>query len=253
MPGNSTQNHHPRSSTASRERSIARGPTARTRSWRSSMWLINQGAEAKLYHMTGQEYCGVSLPYDLVVKERVRKRYRIPPLDSRIVLSRTIHEARLLHEAKRAGVHTPTLFFIDTTRHAIVMEHIEGTRVKERLLDAPRTSLDLVVRIGADVGRLHAHGIVHGDLTTSNLILRDGDVVFIDFGLGEFSPDVEPQAVDLHLFKQALMSTHYEMTNSYWERFLEGYKTTMPASDEIIERIADIEQRGRYVERGEQQ
>jgi len=217
------------------------------------MRLVNQGAEARLYHMTGQEYCGVSLPYDLVVKERVRKRYRIPQLDERIVISRTIHEARLLHEAKRAGVHTPTLFFIDTSRHAIVMEHIEGMRIKEHLISSPRASLPVLERIGADVGRLHAHGIVHGDLTTSNIILRDDEIVFIDFGLGEFSPEVEPQAVDLHLFKQALTSTHFTMMNAYWARFLEDYKTTMPASAEVIERIADIEQRGRYVERGEQQ
>jgi len=215
------------------------------------MQLINQGAEGKIYKTDAQEYFDLALPYKLIVKERARKRYRIQELDKKIVLSRTLHEAKLLHEAKNAGVATPTLFFIDRKKHALVMEFISGERVKEMLQKHPRKYLHILSGIGEMVGRLHSHGIVHGDLTTSNIIIRGSDIVFIDFGLGEFSPEVEKQSVDLHLFKQALKSTHFKNWKIYWRRFTESYIGSHAKASDVIERIKDIEKRGRYIQRGE--
>ncbi|HOP09596.1 MAG TPA: hypothetical protein PLC12_05220, partial [Candidatus Methanofastidiosa archaeon] len=100
-------------------------------------------------------------------------------------------------------------------------------------------------------GRLHGNNIIHGDLTTSNMIHRGDEIVFIDFGLGEFSSETEKQAVDAHLLKQALKSTHFDHWERYWETFTASYCDTYERGDDVIERIADIEMRGRYVERGE--
>lgn len=216
------------------------------------MELINQGAEGKLYRASAEEVFGTPLPYELVIKERVRKAYRIPELDHRIVLSRTLHEAKLLHEAKAAGVATPVLLFVDRASYALVMEHVPGPRVKELLQEDPEGSCGLLAAIGTDVGALHEAGIVHGDLTTSNMIWREPSVVFIDFGLGEISPEIEKQAVDLHLFKQALKSTHYAHWESFWALFCDAYSARRPeAGQAVIGRIAEIELRGRYVDRTE--
>lgn len=215
------------------------------------MELINQGAEGKLYRATATEVFGMELPCGLVVKERVKKGYRIPVLDRRIVLSRTLHEARLIHEAKCAGASTPVLFFIDKKNCSLVMEYVEGMRAKELLISTPSRAEGMLMTIGKDVAALHRAGIIHGDLTTSNMIVRDDEVVLIDFGLGEFSPEVEKQAVDLHLFKQALKSTHYDRWESYWDIFCRAYRQGREDGDKIIDRIGEIELRGRYIDRSE--
>jgi len=215
------------------------------------MELINQGAEAKIYSTDFKEYFGIDKDGLLIVKERISKGYRIDELDKRLVLQRTLFEAKLLHEAKIAGVPTPVIYFIDKSIHAIVMENVVGTRVKEALQGSREVRHDILEKIGDLVGRLHSNNIVHGDLTTSNMIMTDGHIVFIDFGLGEFSSEIEKQAVDAHLLKQALKSTHFEHWEKYWKTFIGSYCRTYAKGKEVIERINDIELRGRYIERGE--
>lgn len=215
------------------------------------MQLIRQGAEAKLYVTDGPEYFGVELPSRLVLKQRVSKRYRIEQLDSRIVLSRTLHEAKLIHDAKRAGVATPALYFVDRETHSLVMEYVEGPTLKEVLQDKGLEALGLLEEVGAMVARLHKSGIVHGDLTTSNIILSGHGLVLIDFGLGESSPEIEKHAVDLHLLKQALKSTHYDLWKDYWDRVVSAYIGARDGARDVMDRIDDIELRGRYVQRGE--
>jgi len=215
------------------------------------MELINQGAEAKIFSSDFREYFGLDKEGEIIVKERVSKSYRIKEIDERLVLQRTLHEARLLHESKLAGVPTPVIFFIDKVKHALVMEKVLGARIKEELLRGTRLRDDLIATIGTQVGRLHSNNIIHGDLTTSNMILRDDEVVFIDFGLGEFSSETERQAVDAHLFKQALKSTHFVHWEEYWSTFVESYCSAYEGGRDSIERIQEIEMRGRYIKRGE--
>ena len=96
------------------------------------------------------------------------------------------------------------------------MEWIEGPSIRS-WLEEHSPEIELVTQvmrmIGTSVGGLHASGVVHGDLTTSNLILRkkDGgemDVVLIDFGLGSVSTSDEDMAVDLYVLERAFASTH---------------------------------------------
>ena len=95
------------------------------------------------------------------------------------------------------------------------MEWIEGPSIRT-WLEAHTDQVELVTQvmklIGKSVGALHASGVVHGDLTTSNLILRgteeEKDVVLIDFGLGSVSSSEEDMAVDLYVLERAFASTH---------------------------------------------
>jgi len=98
---------------------------------------------------------------------------------------------------------------------------------------------------------LHKGGIVHGDLTTSNMILKEGKVYFIDFGLSEESEEIEKQGIDIHLLRQALESTHFDISNELFEIILEGYSMILgdKKKEEILQRIEQIEKRGRYRKR----
>ncbi|MBU7044336.1 MAG: Kae1-associated serine/threonine protein kinase [Theionarchaea archaeon] len=205
------------------------------------MNLIRKGAEADLFCALFEE---VYFPWNgekVLIKRRVSKGYRLSELDEELRVRRTLHEARLLHDAK-AFVNTPSIYEVDQKNCTIIMEYIEGVRAKEGLTE------EIAVQVGETIARLHEGGIIHGDITTSNIIIKAGEVYLIDFGLGEFSEEIEPQAVDLHLLKQTLKSTHHQNWRALWKHILTGYKTREGAED-VISRIKDIEKRGRYVKR----
>jgi TP53 regulating kinase-like protein len=156
-----------------------------------------------------------------------------------------------MHRAKEAGVPTPTIFMVDVVDAKIIMEYVDGKQVKQLLNDfSPSKRLSLCRSIGALIGRLHTSGIIHGDLTTSNMILTEaGKVFFVDFGLGEFSTELEIQGVDLHLMKRALQSTHYKYAKECFEALIEGYVKIVGKenTNSVLEKIREIEKRGRYI------
>ncbi|ASI98751.1 Kae1-associated kinase Bud32 [Thermococcus celer] len=218
------------------------------------MELIKQGAEAKIYLADFAEYFGADLlPGErIAVKHRIPKRYRIEEIDLKLRKERTVREARILHRAKEFGVNCPYVYEVDMRNMKIAMEFIEGERLKELLERLPMGErLGLCREIGRQVGRLHEAGIVHGDLTTSNMILRDGRVYLIDFGLADFDATLEARGVDLHLLKRAMESTHYTWFERGFEAVLEGYAEVRgdDVRKEIEEKIEEIESRGRYRER----
>ncbi|MEM1589107.1 MAG: Kae1-associated kinase Bud32 [Candidatus Bathyarchaeia archaeon] len=206
--------------------------------------LIKKGAEACLYLM---EWHGRKA----VLKKRLPKKYRIPTLDEQIRSYRTVHESQLMHEAKRAGVPTPTIFFVDVRDALIVMEYIEGIRLKQLLNEvSEKERRNLCFRVGELVGKLHKHGIIHGDLTTSNMIYRwDGKIFFVDFGLSEKTNELEAMGVDMHLMKRALQSTHYKFAEECFKSVIEGYFSVLSTetAKNVFEKVREIERRGRYV------
>ena len=206
--------------------------------------LIKKGAEANLYL---EDWHGRRV----IVKRRLLKKYRVPKLDKEIRYYRTIHEPQHIHKAKEAGVPTPTIFMVDTVGTTIVMEFIEGKQVKQILDDLPSEERQHLCRhIGELIGRLHSHGIIHSDLTTSNMILTpQGRVVFVDFGLSERSMEVEARGVDLHLMKRAFQSTHFKYAGECFDAVIEGYTQVVGGNmaKEVLEKIGEIERRGRYV------
>ncbi len=218
------------------------------------MELIKQGAEAKIYLAEFEEFFGVDLlPGEkVIVKHRIPKRYRIREIDVRLRKERTVREARILHRAREAGVNCPHVYEVDLRDMKIAMEFIDGERLREHLEKISLADrLELCGEIGRQLAKLHRAGIVHGDLTTSNMILRDGKVYLIDFGLADFDSTLEARGVDLHLLRRAMESTHYTWADQGFEAVLEGYAEILgeEAREEIEEKLGEIESRGRYRER----
>lgn len=183
----------------------------------------------------------VELQGELVYKRRIEKRYRVPELDQRIRRERTRSEAKLISEARRKGVPTPIILDID--EYELVMERIDGELAK-MVIDE-----EISERVGEFVGILHKNGIIHGDLTTSNIIVgRDNRIYFIDFGLAFIESSTEAQGVDVHVYFQSLKGTH-EAYERLKEAFISGYKRTFPGAPKVLKRAEEIERRGRYVER----
>jgi TP53 regulating kinase-like protein len=210
-----------------------------------AMTLFKKGAEASLFLA---DWHGRRV----VVKARLPKRYRPVELDKKIRGYRTAHEPRLMHEAKLAGVPTPIIFLVDMNESTITMEFVEGSQVKQVLggMTAEERQA-LCVRIGGLIGRLHRHGVIHGDLTTSNMILtEEGKIFLVDFGLGEKNMELEARGVDLHLMKRALQSTHYEAAAECFKHVQKGYAAVLGVeeAEKVFGKIREIERRGRYVD-----
>ena len=189
-----------------------------------------------MYLTSGAE-ATVHLKDGIIVKERVPKRYRLVELDERIRKERMRAEARLMSEARRAGVPTPIIYDVNGSK--IEMEYIEGQPIKNVMTP------ELSARVGEIVGRLHSGGIIHGDLTTSNMILHNDKIYLIDFGLSFVSKIVESQGVDVHVLFQTFESTHKDHEKLI-EAFCKGYRKTFENADEVIKRVKEIEKRGRY-------
>ena len=188
---------------------------------------IGRGAEAV-----------ITLVGDTVKKSRPAKSYRQPELDRRIRTERTLREARITSEARRLGVLTPIIS--DVTRFELKMERIEGEKLKDII------SPELSRMVGETVGRLHRGGIIHGDLTTSNMILVEGDICLIYFGLSFIERSTEAQGVDVHVYFQTLESTH-DRPEELIEAFKAGYLEVYPPGEAVLKRVKEIKARGRYL------
>ena len=207
------------------------------------MQIIKRGAEAVLYLDSYEDQ-------QVLVKERIKKSYRISQIDEKLRKRRTKKEVRLMTEARKFGVFTPKIFAVDEANHKIIMEYVGDERVKELLNAADKKTVEKIsFEIGRIVGKLHANGIFHGDLTTSNMLLKDGEIYLIDFGLGEFSKKIEDQGVDLNLLQEALKSTHFKILQICWDSIIKGYKQEYKDANKVLEKIEEIEKRARYAVR----
>jgi TP53 regulating kinase-like protein len=206
--------------------------------------LLKKGAEASLFLA---DWHGRRA----VIKTRLPKKYRPEKLDATIRTYRTVHEPQLMNEAKKAGVPTPTIFLVDVKNSTIIMEHVIGKQVKHLLGNfSTKEREDVCVMVGELIGKLHSHGIIHGDLTTSNMILTaEGKIFLVDFGLGEKNAEVEAKGVDLHLMKRALQSTHYQFAEECFAAVARGYVAVLGEDEAkgVLAKVKEIERRGRYV------
>ena len=121
---------------------------------------------------------------------------------------------------------------------------------------------DLAIAIGRVVGMMHRSHVIHGDLTTSNLLLvgkpEDCHIAVIDFGLASIEEMAEDKGVDLYVLERALLSTH-SATGPLFEAILHSYKETYvcdsgasgrgsrggAAADEVLRKLDEIRMRGR--------
>ncbi len=205
----------------------------------------HRGAEAKLRRV---DWWG----FPALVKERDSKSYRPKALDERLRRERTRTETRLLVEARRLGVRTPIVYDVDLVHHRLTLEEIPGPTLKQ-LLEDPAVSpgsLDTAARsFGLALGRLHAGGISHGDLTSSNVLFPDGPTgapAFLDLSMGSRSPGVEELGIDLHLVEEDLKALH-PRAEALLRVFLEGYDSGNPGgAKEVRQRAKAIRGRIRY-------
>ncbi|TKY90173.1 hypothetical protein EX895_000171 [Sporisorium graminicola] len=243
--------------------------------------LIKQGAEAKVYisniatnnilswpqpRSSQLESSKVRPPASVLLKWRFPKTYRHPTLSSNITASRTIMEARALLRCAKAGVAVPAVRCVDEKEGILGLELIAGKSVREwlgggaegedeALIDAEeaaeaeeqdvvlseRDQIKLMRLIGKQLAIMHEADIIHGDLTTSNMMLRPAlpdkeatvdlerdEVVLIDFGLSSVSAFAEDKAVDLYVLERAFASTH-PASESLYRTILESYAEEVTA------------------------
>lgn len=206
--------------------------------------LLSQGAEARVRAM-------VYLGRPAVVKERFRKRYRLPELDEKLTRQRVQQEARCLLRARKAGVDTPCVFFVDLPGAKIYMERVRGRPLRQhfnellaagRLDDAKATAYEM----GKVMSRIHNANLCHGDATTSNFIVREGSgrLCTIDFGLGQQVKLHEDKAVDLYVLERALLATHAG-AQPLVEEVMRSYKHHSRTANQVMQRLSEVRMRGR--------
>jgi len=201
---------------------------------------LYKGAEAEIYIST-------FLDKKIVKKHRINKNYRIKEIDQNLISYRTKEEAKLISEARKQGVSVPIIYDIDLKNGIISMQYIKGERIKD-IFDklSHNDRMNICLNIGNNIAKMHNKNIIHGDITTSNMILFDDKVHFIDFGLGEINQEIEAKGVDLHVLMEAIESTHSKYSK-YFKYILKGYKEEYKKDHKLIEnKIKEIIKRGRY-------
>ena len=199
------------------------------------MIKLAQGAEAVLYQ-----------DKDRIIKERFSKEYSLPQIDDALRQFRTRREAKILQKLEELNFPSPHLQEFSDKRMSIIMDFIPGQKLRDVLEEGDEYQ-QLAQQIGEKVGRLHMADIVHGDLTTSNMILHEltQEVNLIDFGLSAFSEKVEDKAVDLFLLDRALESKHFQSYPNIFQNVITGYKETYPGAAKVLERFEEVKGRGR--------
>ena len=193
---------------------------------------IAQGAEARLFKAG-----------DTVIKDRFAKTYRHSELDNKLRKSRTKKEAKVLIKMKELNIPSSEYISHDEKEMKIEMKFVDGKVLKNIFNQDFEKHSKL---IGKNIALMHKNGLIHGDLTTSNMILKDYIIHFIDFGLSFNSDKAEDKAVDLHLLKQALESKHFEVFEKAFEIALDEYSKHYEKASEVIKRLNIVEKRGRY-------
>lgn len=198
---------------------------------KSSNKIIGRGAEAIITRKGNN-----------LIKDRIKKSYRIKIIDEKLRRQRTKKETKILEKASLI-IPVPKLIYSDNI-DKIEMEFIKGKKLSDHL-DSLKNSDRICKQIGENIAKLHNQHIIHGDLTTSNMLFYKNKVYFIDFGLSFESQKIEDKATDLHLIKQALEAKHFKHYESFFNSILKGYKISKNYK-EIIKRLEAVEKRGRY-------
>ncbi len=196
--------------------------------------LLAQGAEAKIF-----------LEGNAVIKNRFHKKYRIKQLDDKLKGFRTRREAKVLEKLGAISFPAPKLIECDEKEN-LTIERISGELLKNIING--KNYEKYCSETGGKVAVLHNNQIIHGDLTTSNMIFsnKNNEIYFIDFGLSFFSQKAEDKAVDLHLLKEALESKHYQFWEKAFKAVVQEYSESAKDAELTLKRLEAIEKRGRY-------
>ncbi|GAA6085297.1 EKC/KEOPS complex subunit TP53RK [Tachysurus ichikawai] len=211
--------------------------------------LLKQGAEARVYRV---RFLGRSA----IVKERFRKRYRHHVLDEKLTRRRTAQEVRSILRCRKAGIAAPVVYFVDLSTNCIFLEEItDSITVREHIADAQAKGQSieslhgLAQKMGRILAKMHDEDVIHGDLTTSNMLLKpelSGDLklLLIDFGLSFVSALPEDKGVDLYVLEKAFLSTHPN-TETLFQKVLQSYTTASKKAPPVIKKLDEVRLRGR--------
>lgn len=242
--------------------------------------LLSQGAEAAVFTTNMHPYLnndtieegGNNTQY--VIKYRPPKQYRHPIIDQQLTKKRTLNESRLLTRLYTLdGIKVPKLIACDTYNGYIWLEYL-GTELPEDggfsnlknflwwNLNDPLSNLvkETLIKVGEQIGLLHWNGFIHGDLTTSNIVLVQESgksnlniwqPYLIDFGLGGVSDMIEDKGVDLYVLERAIISTHSSFAEQYNDWIMTGFKNVYQRRKDdkklaqILKRFQEVRLRGR--------
>lgn len=229
----------------------------------ATLEVISQGAEAVVFQTNMHPY--IKTPYfsnksQYVVKYRPAKKYRHPKIDASITRSRTAGEIKFMAKLAKAGVNAPGLIVADVDQGIIWMEYLgrqlddgQVSSVKNEFWWLEKNAIDqclsekvkqMCIKVGKLIGQLHDQDMIHGDLTTSNIIIHENEPYLIDFGLSSYSGLAEDKAVDLYVLERAVDSTHSDYAKEYNEWIREGYGEGKKAK-EVMRRLDEVRMRGR--------
>lgn len=213
------------------------------------MERISTGAEATVYR-EGMH----------IVKVRDPKGYRIAEIDRTVRRLRTRIEIKILKRIEELEI-APKILSDGTVSiilsenpivrpfadYSIFMEYIPGRTLKEYIMNmSPEMRRMGIVRDAyCTIGVLHSNQIVHGDLTPNNIIIEDGKIKIIDFGLGKISSKPEDMAVDLYVFEKTIAAM-ISITEDAIKEIITGYLSTNTLNGkDVVSKLKEVRKRGR--------
>ncbi|XP_075164016.1 TP53 regulating kinase [Haematobia irritans] len=216
--------------------------------------ILKQGAEGRLFlgDFKGQK---------CLVKERFVKKYRHHDLDTQISRQRMKAEAKAAGRCQSAGILAPKIYHMDLAERKLYMEYFDKALTAKQFIqkvvaekDEPEEVLKtFCTRVGCLIGKIHANNIIHGDLTTSNILInpkeedifQDYDIIFIDFGLSHYNQGTEDKGVDLYVLERALLSTHSEQPYLF-DYMLQAYRKDCGTDEQsVLAKFEEVRARGR--------
>lgn len=237
--------------------------------------IVSQGAEALVFETSVHPYNikEVDGKDKFIIKFRPSKPYRHPKVDAAITKNRTVGEVRFMNKLAKVGVRCPSLILTDLPRGIIWMSYL-GTDLDNGDVSSFKNWLWLLEKggdsdkcidsnvekicksVGSVVAQLHINDMIHGDLTSSNIILEENSPALIDFGLSSYSGLAEDKAVDLYVLERAIISTHSVYADKYNAWILQGYEELLKNKkyskqggskkySETIKKLEDVRLRGR--------
>lgn len=206
--------------------------------------ILSMGAEAIIAK-------GVFLDVDVVIKWRFPKPYMPAELDREFRRLRTATEAKALLRSLIMGINVPAPLYVDPDKGILIMTYIDGWVLRDIINHLNEIEICNICRVvGSYIARLHENSIIHGDVTTSNIVIEknSNEVYIIDFGLANFIKRLEDQAIDVHIFFRSLESAHYTIEDIAKKCFIEGYRQVRKDyTDKILNNVMHIRKMGRYV------
>ena len=188
--------------------------------------ILSQGAEAKI----------IKIDENTLEKKRDEKTYRHPLLDKKLRNFRAKREYKVLEKLQKEGINVPSPYYFDKNSFSFRFEYINGDILKETIDE------HLLEKAFEQIINLHRAEIIHGDLTTLNMIVYSKQVYLLDFGLSRFSRDIEERATDLNLFFSSLNNQHPNLVKEK-NKLLEWYEKEI--GEDVVKRLEKVESRGR--------